>query len=153
MSKKMSVMGIGHKAGIIAGVYFAITVLIDYMFPTMFRIAADGDKILFKVGIIMAVAGFALNLAAASRMLKAYKSGRLATKGLYAIFLNPMYTMQILVTLPGITLLFNSWLVMTTTIVAFITVKVLVKEEERYLEDKFGNVYRDYRKKVLIKIL
>jgi protein-S-isoprenylcysteine O-methyltransferase Ste14 len=78
----------------------------------------------------MAIAGFMLNLIVAFSMMTAYKKNKLAINGLYSIFLNPMYAIQIIVTVPGLLLLFNSWLVLTTVIVAFIAFKIFVKEEE-----------------------
>jgi protein-S-isoprenylcysteine O-methyltransferase Ste14 len=90
---------------------------------------------------------------AAAGMLRAYGKGQLQTGSFYAFFLNPMYTFQILVTVPGLLLLFNSWLGMLSVIPAFIAFKVFVKEEEKYLEEKFGDQYREYRKKVLFKFL
>jgi protein-S-isoprenylcysteine O-methyltransferase Ste14 len=86
-------------------------------------------------------------------MLSAYRKDQLATKGLYALFLNPMYTFQILLTVPGLLLLLNSWLTLLTVVPAFIAFKVFAKDEEKYLEKKFGSQYLDYREKVLFKFL
>lgn len=151
MDKKMSVMGIGHKAGAIVGGYLVITIVLSYLFSPFFRITANSYEVLLIVGIIAAVLGFSLNLAAAFQMLKAHKNDTLATRGLYAVFLHPMYVLQLFVTVPGITLLFNSWLVLSAVIVAIAVVKLLVKEENIYLENRYGEAYRAYRDKVLIK--
>ena len=86
-------------------------------------------------------------------MLSAHKKDQLATHGLYALFFNPMYTFQLLLTLPGLLLMLNSWLALLTVIPAFIAFKVFAKEEEKYLEKKFGAQYTEYRKKVLFKFL
>jgi protein-S-isoprenylcysteine O-methyltransferase Ste14 len=152
MTKKMSMMGIGHKAGAIVGIYLAATAAASYIFSPVFRITENSYGTLLAIGLTLAFVGFAANLAAAVQMIKAYKSGTLAKKGLYAIFLNPMYTMQLLVTVPGITLLFNSWLVLTTIVAGLVSVRIFVKEEESYLESKFGSEYTEYREKVLIKL-
>jgi protein-S-isoprenylcysteine O-methyltransferase Ste14 len=100
----------------------------------------------------MAAAGFSLNLVAAFAMLKANKDGRLATGGLYRLFRDPMYVLQIFVTLPGLFLLFNSWLTLSGVIPAYIAYRFFVREEHKYLEARFGEEYTEYLKKVLLKI-
>lgn len=151
MEKRMSVMGIGHKAGAVVGGYLVLTVIPSYIFSPLFRITEGSYSTLLMVGIIMAVVGFSLNLAAAFQMLGAHKKDTLATTGLYRIFLHPMYFFQLCVTLPGVTLLFNSWLVLTTILVGIAAVKLFVKEENNYLETRYGDTYRTYRRKVPIK--
>ena len=62
-----------------------------------------------------------------------------------------MHFFQLCVTLPGVTLLFNSWLALTTVLAGIAAVKLFVKEENHYLENRYGDAYRDYKRKVLIK--
>ncbi|MDP4121392.1 MAG: methyltransferase [Bacillota bacterium] len=152
MTKKMSLMGVAGKIMVALVLSLAVTEGVSLVTSPMFRIT-DNYKCLVIAGIIIAVIGFALNLIAAFGMLAAHKKGTLAMGGLYALFLNPMYTFQLLITLPGILLLFNSWIVFLTIISSFIAFKVFVKEEERYLEETYGNKYIAYREKVLFKFL
>jgi protein-S-isoprenylcysteine O-methyltransferase Ste14 len=63
-----------------------------------------------------------------------------------------MYVLQILITLPGLFLLFNSWLVLTCVIPTYVSYRVFVKDEHSYLAERFGEEYREYLKKVLLKI-
>jgi len=149
----MSVMGVGHKVAIPVVIYLAIAFLFSLAFSPVFRITSNSYDKLFQIGIIVAVIGFSLNLAAAFQMLRAHKRNKLASNGLYRLFLNPMYTFQLLITLPGLLLLFNSWLILTTNIFTLIILKIFVKEEENYLEIKFGDEYREYKRKVLFKFL
>ncbi len=151
MEKRMSVMGVGHKAGAVVGGYLVLTVVLSCIFSPLFRITRDSYSVLLVIGIVIAAVGFSLNLAAAFRMLRAHRKDVLATEGLYGIFLHPMYFFQVLVTLPGITLLFNSWLVLTTVFVGIAAVKLFAKEENHYLESRYGDAYRKYRRKVWIK--
>lgn len=152
MDKKMSLMGVAGKIMIVLFVSLTVTASINFLFKPMFRITENYQKLVL-VAVLAAVVGFTLNLIAAYGMLRAYRKGQLATGGLYSVFLNPMYTFQILITVPGLLLLFNSWLVMLTIIPVFIAFKFFVKEEEEYLKEKFGSLYIVYRKKVLFKFL
>ena len=152
MDKKMSLMGVAGKIVLVLFISLMITEGISFFFKPAFKITGNYEK-LAVLAAVMAISGFTLNLIAAFGMLSAYRKGQLATKGLYSVFLNPMYTFQILVTVPGLLLLFNSWLVTAAVIPVFIAFKVFVGEEERYLEMKFGDRYREYRKKVLFKFL
>ena len=151
MEKRMSVMGIGHKAGAVIGGYILLTGIPSYVCWPLFRMTKDSYPVLLTIGLLLAVVGFSLNLAAAFQMLRAYKTDTLATGGLYGVFLHPMYFFQVFVTLPGLLLLFNSWLVMTAALVGIGTVKLFEKEESRYLEKRYGHAYAVYRQKVRVR--
>ncbi len=152
MNKEMSLMGVGGKIAIVLVGSLVFMVVMDMLLGHSFRIARDPRQLLI-IGFAVAWVGFTLNLVAALGMMKAHGKGELATKGLYSVFLHPMYAFQILVTIPGLLLLFNSWLIMVVVIPAFIAFKVFAKEEERYLEDKFGDQYKVYRERVVFKFL
>lgn len=150
MSGKMSIMGIGHKAGIVVFGVLAVTFAISYFTEPLFRITESYGTLL-AIGITLAAVGFAANLIAAFQMLAAHKLDRLATSGLYRVFLNPMYFLMMFVTLPGVTLLFNSWLVLTTIPVGAVAVHLFAREEGRYLEGRYGEAYRAYCRNVPVK--
>jgi len=152
MEKRMSVMGVAGKIVAVLLAALVVTEGVSLLSAPAFRITEDYGS-LAVAAAILAVVGFAFNLAAAFGMLKAHKEDRLATGGLYALFLNPMYAFQLLLTLPGLLLLLNSWLALLTVLPAFIAFKVFAKDEEKYLEKRFGVEYLDYRKKVLFKFL
>lgn len=143
----MSLMGVAGKIVSVLFISLAVTEGISLLYAPAFRIAEDYSS-LAVTAIVLAVAGFGINLIVAFGMLSA-----LATNGLYALFLNPMHTFQILVTIPGQLLLLNSWFAMITVVPTFIAFKLFAREEERYLEDTFGAQYASYRKKVLFKFL
>jgi protein-S-isoprenylcysteine O-methyltransferase Ste14 len=151
MEKKMSVMGVGAKIAIPILVYLIAAEAVSLLTAPLFTITAQ-YSVLLVIGIALAVIGFSLNLLAAFAMLKAHKDGRLATGGLYKIFRDPMYVLQICLTLPGLFLLFNSWLVLAGVIPAYIAYRVFVREEHAYLAGKYGDVYTRYVAGVPIKL-
>jgi len=152
MKTKLSLMGVAGKIMAVLVVSLAVTEGINFLAAPAFRIT-DDEATLAVVAAAMAVAGFALNLAAAFGMLAARRKGELATNGLYAIFLNPMYTVQLLLTVPGLLLLLNSWLALSSVIPAFMAFKLFAREEEQHLKEQFGKQYLDYKDTVLFKFL
>jgi protein-S-isoprenylcysteine O-methyltransferase Ste14 len=152
MGKKMSIMGEGGKILIVLIISLVITESISYVLNPLFKIT-DNYQSLIYVAVVMIVVGFSLNLLAAFTMLRAYRKNQLATTGLYAVFIHPMYVFQILLTVPGLLLFFNSWLVLVAILPLFIAYKVFAKEEENYLKEKFAQEYTDYRQTVRIKFL
>ncbi len=152
MVKKMSLMGVAGKIMFVLLISLVVTEGISLLLVPAFRITKGYNSIVI-IAVVLAIVGFSLNLIAAFGMLSAHKKGRLATRGLYALFLNPMYTFQILLTVPGLLLLLNSWLTLLTIIPTFIAFKVFAKEEEKYLEEEFGVQYKEYKKKVLFRFL
>lgn len=151
--RKMSVMGVGGKIAVPTLLYLALAEGASLLFRPFFDITVASDYgALLTAGIVLMAAGFGLNLVAAFSMLKAHREDRLATSGLYRLFRDPMYVLQIFVTLPGLFLLFNSWLVLAGVIPAYIAYRLFVREEHRYLEERFGEEYRHYLKSILIKI-
>jgi protein-S-isoprenylcysteine O-methyltransferase Ste14 len=151
MKKKMSVMGVGAKIAIPTVLYMAVAAAASWFFRPRFRITGHSRPLRIAGGLLVTV-GFSLNLVAALAMLKAHREDHLATGGLYRLFRDPMYVLQIFLTLPGLFLLFNSWLVLAGVIPAYSAYRVFVREEHRYLEDRFGAAYRAYLKRVLLKI-
>ena len=61
------------------------------------------------------------------QMLRAFNRHELATTDWYAIAPNPMFMSYVLFILPGLALLLRSWLVLTTSVVFYILIKVLTR--------------------------
>lgn len=151
MKKKMSIMGVGHKIAIPLLLWLIAAEAVTLLTNPLFRIT-ENDSTLLVIGVALIAVGFGLNLVAAFSMLKAHSKNRIATTGLYAIFRDPMYVVMIFLTLPGLFLLFNSWLVLAGVIPVYLFYRVFVKEEHKYLEGLYGEEYREYVKKLPVKL-
>jgi protein-S-isoprenylcysteine O-methyltransferase Ste14 len=53
---------------------------------------------------------------------------------------------MILMIVPGIALWVNSWLMLTTSIVAYIMFRINIKSEYQEMESFFGEKYLEYKK-------
>ncbi len=75
-------------------------------------------------------------------------SRQLFTKGVYAYTRNPIYVAMMLLGggLGFATL--NLWTILMTFMAGVIINYLVIKPEERYLEDRFGVEYEDYKKRV-----
>ncbi len=67
------------------------------------------------------------------------------TTGGYYLCQNPLYVAIILLIIPAVGLMMNSWLVLTTTVVGYISFKLSIKSEYAEMEKFFGQEYLDYK--------
>jgi protein-S-isoprenylcysteine O-methyltransferase Ste14 len=153
MNKKMNVLGVAPFIAIPTFLYLGLAVVITYLNGELFKITDANYTAIAVTGVIMILIGALMIMTCGRKVLKSFSSGKLMTDGLYKIFRNPMYAAYLLFVIPGIALLFNSWLALTTIIVNYILFSVFIKHEYSYLREKFGGEYEEYLKKVLIKFL
>jgi len=72
----------------------------------------------------------------------------LAVQGPYALTRNPMYLGMALICV-GVGLLANMlWPLLSVPLVLVLIDRVVIRKEERYLEAKFGDLYRQYKSRV-----
>ena len=148
MPKKMTVWGVGPKLAKISLLYLAFTIILHFIRPDIFTITQIPYLVSASLGIIFIVVGLVMWRLGVRVIEKGFNEGRLLTKGVYAIVRNPMYSGLMVFFSTGLALCFHSWLMLTVPIVAYIVCKLLIKEEETYLEEKFGQEFLDYKSKV-----
>jgi protein-S-isoprenylcysteine O-methyltransferase Ste14 len=81
-------------------------------------------------------------------IMKAYSEKRLCTSGVYGLCRHPVYASWVLFILPGLSLLFDSWLFLASPLVMYSALCTHAPVEDRYLEDLFGEEYTRYRERV-----
>ena len=148
------------KAGVIpwppviyvAGI--AISLILHALYPLPWFGSPMSD-ILVAVGWLALLAFVALFFTAIRTMSKAKtpinpnaQPEHLVTSGPFGITRNPIYLADTLL-LIGVGLVSGiTWFLPLALIAAFLTQKVAIEREERWLTDKFGKRYRDYAKRV-----
>ena len=136
----------------VAGI--AISLILHALYPLPWFGSPMSD-ILVAVGWLALLAFAALFFTAIRTMSKAKtpinpnaQPEHLVTSGPFGITRNPIYLADTLLLIgvgfvSGIT-----WFLPLALIAAFITKKMAIDKEERWLADKFGKRYRDYTKRV-----
>lgn len=143
---KLSFLGIGPKIGIILLPWLAGTIVLSQMKNELFIYSTEYNILLLIAGIILMIIGLSLYFSTVRLLLNGLKETRLVTKGVYSICQNPLYSSIILLIIPALSLMLNSWLVLTSSIVGYILFKIFIRNEYKELEKFFGEEYLKYKR-------
>jgi len=151
MKRKMTEMGVAPLIAVPSFLYLGAAIALRYVLFPLFAFTATPGLALRLVGAALAAFGLVVLLSSGLRVLKAFREQRLLTDGFFAVFPNPMYAAFVLLLVPGLALILDSWLVLTASVVVYALFRALVPAEDRWLKEKFGARYEEYRRKVLLK--
>jgi protein-S-isoprenylcysteine O-methyltransferase Ste14 len=149
----MKITGVGPRIAIPSIIYLLITIIVDRLYYPIFKITLGSHATLIIIGVILILIGIGLVIICARKLVKSFNSNLLMTDGLYKVCRNPLYAIYLILVFPGLSLILNSWLVLTSVIMNFILLQAFIKAEYLYLEEKFGEEYKTYLNKVWIKFL
>jgi len=103
---------------------------------------------LVAVGLAVVIRVFRTMRAAGTNVDPRRPTTAIVTTGLFRFSRNPLYVGLTLMYL-GLTLVFNTWWAIVLLVPLLMTMhRGVVQREERYLEQKFGEAYRQYRSRV-----
>ena len=142
--RKMNFYGIGPKIGRVLIPWLALTIVLSYITDN-YKFYAERSSGLTITGAILLVFGLIFYFSSVRLLLNGLKEGKLVTNGTFSLCQNPLYMSFILFLIPAIALLLNSGLVLTSSLVGFILLKVHVKKEYQMLEEFFGDEYLKYK--------
>lgn len=145
MLSKMTAWGVGPRIALISLSYYALVILVHILLPGRFVVTSGHSIVFLIVGIGLILFGLFLWFSGARIIDKAFDDGVLLTTGVYALVRHPMYAGFILFIAPGIAVCIRSWLLLTPSIFAYIVFRMLIREEDAYLEGKFGRTFLDYK--------
>jgi len=130
---------------------FIVVLVLRWFWPM--RIVADSGLLwaglgLVAIGVALASWGRRTMTAAGTNVNPSLPATALVTSGPFRYSRNPLYVALTIVFL-GLTLAVNTWwgVVVLIPLLAIMH-RGVVRREERYLEQKFGESYRKYRSKV-----
>ena len=148
MSAKMTRWGVGPHLTLLTFGYAALTVLVWRLAPDETSIDFVPYWVLATTGAVLLAIGLPSLRWAAISAMRAYDADDLATQGLFRLCRHPIYASWVVFLVPGAALLTGSWVVLTVCPVMYVGVRILVRREEAYLEQEFGQAYLDYKARV-----
>lgn len=128
--------------------YSILLILFIHSSGYYFIIPEIPHKFLCILGILLIILGIPFLIISIITLNKSYKADLLNVKGVYSVCRHPLYSSWIIFIVPGVICLLDSWLLFTIPVVLYLTFKILIKQEEAYLLEKFGNQFIDYKDKV-----
>ena len=148
--KHLPLYGVGPVIIFGQGLITTIAICFTHIFAVGFA-SFDILKIPFLVvGILLIIFGFYLDLSAKykSKLFKHVEENKLITDGVYAYTRNPVYSGGFLICV-GAIFIANNLLLFIVPIICWIYMTIfLIKTEEVWLKDLYGQEYIEYCKKV-----
>ena len=144
----MTKWGAGPKFALYSAIYCLLMFGLTRYLDPLFKITLVAYRMLVWIGLILIALGVPFYLFSAVSVMRAFKAGRLVTGGAYGMCRHPVYSAWLVFLVPGIALLINSWAFLTAPFVMYLILRALVKEEEIYLEETFGQEYLAYKEDV-----
>ncbi len=142
----MSSWGVGPLYGILNIFIVGAAMFFTFTHPESFRF--NIAPILFYIfGALAFILGLYLWISAGRQVDKCISNGILATRGVYGIVRNPIYS-GILFVISGVSLACESWLLLLCIPVSYIILKILLRKEDVILIEAFGEKYIQYKKQV-----
>jgi protein-S-isoprenylcysteine O-methyltransferase Ste14 len=146
MSDRIPVWGIGIKLTFLTMGYSFIVIFLHYLTYPLFYIEFLPYALFKILGIFFILLGLPLFIVSGFSVHKAYAEDVLRTKGVYSICQHPLYSSFLVFIVPGVCLLFKSWLLLSVPFAMYIFFRILIKEEEDYLSERFAGEYEKYSK-------
>ena len=150
----MSTAGVRAFPPLVAAIGCVIGLALTFLYPVPI-VAPPTTRALLGVGIAFVLAFLALAISANVTFRRAgtpanpyAETKALALGGPYRFTRNPMYLGLVLMTV-GLGLVMDSmWFFLVAVAVMLALRNLVIVHEERCLEDKFGDAYRDYTRRV-----
>lgn len=144
----MTRWGVGPMFASLSIIYGLFMIMLSRHFEPLLEINFIPHRLLATVGILLILIGIPFNIVAIVIVTRAFNAGNLVTGGIFGMCRHPLYAAWVVFIVPGIMLLVNSWIGLTTPPVMYFILRILVKKEEIYLEKMFGDKYLAYKKRV-----
>lgn len=141
-------VGAGDRIMVAALPFTIAGIAANVVWPSPFHLGF-GTMGLVLGGVLLAM-GIPLWFTSAAQILLFVPKGKLITRGPFAIMIHPLYTSVALLVVPGVSLLFDSWLGFALGLVLYIASRRFAPSEEREMAERFPEEYSAYRKRVLV---
>lgn len=143
----MTLIGVGLKFALISIIYTAVICVVHFLWTPYLSIPIPRVFSLI-IGILLITLGIPIYVISGLTIHKYFNQEKLATSGIYAYFRHPVYGSWIVFIVPGIVFTINSLLGLTIPFFMYSVFKILIVSEDSYLEDRFGEEFYEYKKRV-----
>jgi protein-S-isoprenylcysteine O-methyltransferase Ste14 len=123
-------------------------IVLNILFPAWFALGFGTGGMI--AGVILLVIGVPVWISSVVLILVWVPRKKLITTGPFAVMLHPLYTSVALLVIPGLGLLFDSWVGLAIGAVLYISSRIFSPGEERLLLQYFPKEYPAYRKRVVL---
>ena len=119
MKKEMTLWGVGPRFTIFSTLYVMLALAVHYLWYPAFVMEGIPYAVLVAIGLLLVAIGVPIWVAGGKAVDRAFEEGVLATQGVYALCRHPIYGNAIFFTIPGVLLLFRSWLLLSVPLVMY----------------------------------
>lgn len=136
-------------------VFYIIAILISVGLDNIYRLSFGGGEMLENIAILIFAVGIVVFIAATKTFAKNKQSPsvhatpvKIYSGGIYGYSRNPIYLGANMFLVSAALYFDNLWMLIMLMPILYIMTNMVIKKEEAYLEQKFGDEYTDYKKKV-----
>ena len=143
----MTRWGVGPKFTVVSFIIAMLIFSIHYGWFAHLEIPLPRTLTLI-IGAALVIIGIPIFLIPGLTIDKYFRHGELATGGIYSYIRHPIYGSWVVFIIPGMIFILNSLIGFLIPIFMYVVFKIFIIEEESYLEEKFGQKYKEYQKNV-----
>lgn len=144
----MTLGGIGPKLALMNLPYVILSLAVMQRDPEFLNLKALDCPWVRLLGFIWLSIGFLFWISSAWVFLHDFKTGKLITRGPFALCRNPIYASMILFIIPALGIIFHSGLILSIALVLYIGFKIAIHGETILLKRTFGKEYEEYEESV-----
>ena len=140
--------GIGPRLALLTIPYVVLAIVLAHKDPGFLAVTFLNPSYASPAGYCLIIIGLVFWGASAVVFLTDFKHGGLITRGPFALCRNPIYASIIVFLLPGLTLMFQSGVVLSIDLVLYLNFKLAIHGEVILLRREFGTAYDAYENNV-----
>ena len=128
--------------------FIVVGVVANVLWPSVFTLGIGSGGLV--AGIVLLAVGAPVWLSGVALVLINVPKRRLITTGPFAVIPHPMYTAVALLVLPGLGLLFDTWVGAGIGAALYVSSRIFSRDEDRILARLFPDIYPAYRRRLLV---
>ncbi|WP_457741573.1 methyltransferase family protein [Thermococcus sp.] len=122
-------------------------VFLSYIVLALYLNSRFGTNLRFPLlGLALLISGLILWFICYLQVLRAYQGSKLLTKGCYSRVRHPIYSIWGFLIIPGFSLVIGGFMLFLP-ITYWLAVVRFIGDEEKLLEERFGDEWREYARK------